>query len=66
MAMPDRRPTVKEQLHARADALPDDVAWDDVRLLVAAKAAVESGRASIRAGKSYSHEEIGREFGFAR
>lgn len=35
MAMPDRRPTVKEELHRLADELDDDATWDEASFQVA-------------------------------
>ncbi len=56
---------MKEGLRRLADELPDDATWDVAMYEVYVLRKIERGLADMEAGRTYSMEEIKREFGLS-
>ena len=54
--------TVKEQVRELVEKLPDSASWDDVLYEVYVRQKIAQGLADVEAGRTYSQEEIEREF----
>lgn len=54
---------LREQVHELADELPEDATWDDVMYAVYLRRKIERGLADVEAGRTYSMDEIKKEFG---
>ena len=53
--------SVKEQVIATVQQMPDDMSWHDLAEHARLMAAIEEARASIRRGKGIAHEDLKRE-----
>jgi hypothetical protein len=56
-------PAVREGLRRLADELPEGATWEDVIYEVYVLLKIDRGIADMEAGRTYSMEEIKREFG---
>ncbi len=56
-------PAVREGLRRLADELPEGATWEDAIYEVYVMLKIERGLQDIEAGRTYSMEEIKREFG---
>lgn len=56
-------PSLRQQVHQIADALPPEATWDDVRYQVELRASIERGLADADAGRMIDVEVLRREFG---
>jgi len=54
--------TIKEQARALIDKLPDSVSWEDLLYEIYVRQKIAQGLADVDAGRTYSQEEIEREF----
>ena len=54
--------TIKEQVHQLADQLPESATWEDVMYEAYVRRAIEEGLADADAGRTFSQEEVEREF----
>ena len=54
--------TVKEQARKLIDNLPDSVSWEDLLYEIYVRQKIAQGLADVDAGRTYSQEEIEREF----
>jgi hypothetical protein len=54
--------TVKEQVQQLAEALPEDVTWEQVMYEVYVREKIEKGEQAIFERRTVSHDEIRRRF----
>lgn len=50
--------TLRDKVHALADALPEGATWRDVAYQAAVRAEAEEGRADIQAGRVLDGDEV--------
>jgi len=55
--------SIRDKLHALADALPLEATWEDVRSEISFGESVERGLADAEAGRLIPHEEVMKRFG---
>lgn len=55
--------SVKEQVKALVDQLPEDVSWDEVLDKVRVRRLIEKGLRDARAGQTTSLEDVRQQFG---
>ena len=56
-------PSTKNRLHETAEQLPDDASVEDAMERLYFLAKIERGLEQANAGKTVSHEEVGRRLG---
>jgi len=56
-------PSTKDLLHETAEQLPDDASVEDAMERLYFLAKIERGLEQANAGKTVSHEEVGRRLG---
>lgn len=54
---------IKQQVRTIADELPESATWEDVRYQVELRRSIERELADSDSGRTFSHEEVLREFG---
>jgi hypothetical protein len=54
--------TVKEQVQQLAEALPEDVTWEQVMYEVYVREKIEKGEQAISERRTVSHDEVRRRF----
>lgn len=54
--------TVKQQARELIDNLPDSISWEDLLYEIYVRQKIAQGLADVDAGRTYSQEEIEREF----
>ena len=58
--------TIREKVRDLAEHLPPNATWNDVMYQVAVYRSVERGLKESETGQTIPHEEILKEFGFAK
>lgn len=53
---------VKAEMIKMLDALPDDLTWEDLQYHIHVRQKVERAMADIEAGRTFSQEEVERDF----
>lgn len=54
---------VKEVAHQLIDQLPDDVSWDQLAYHMETRASIERGLEDVRAGRTYTTDEVRKHLG---
>ena len=55
----------KEEAHKLVDCMPDNATWDDLIYEIHVRAAIESGLADLREGRTVDMAEVLAEHGFS-
>ena len=55
--------TIKDELRALTERLPDDATWDDVLYEIYVQAKISAGLADLAAGRTMSIDQLKRELG---